>query len=75
MDLFSGKADPARQRFLLRKGLKDCFIGPVDVFRVAREGRPAKRAATLTEERANVLGDEAGDLKRLRNARCYGLGA
>jgi hypothetical protein len=68
-DAFACQMDPPDQRLVVREHLERRFVGDADVLRVAGERRPAERSAPFTEQRPDVLGDEAGNVERVGDAR------
>src|SRR5229473_5320815 len=58
MNSLLGQFHPARQNRVVRKHFQCQTIGGVDVVRRAGERGPAKRSASLTEQRTNVFWNE-----------------
>ena len=67
------ETNPSRQRLVVRKHLEDRAVGGGDVLWIAGERRPAEGPLAFAEERSNVLGHEARDVERIRDARLHGL--
>ena len=66
---------PSRQRFVVREKFQRQPVGAIDVFRIARERRPAERPAPFAKQRPDVFGHEAGDVVGVLHAGLGGLGA
>ena len=64
-----GHRDPAPEPGIVGEELEDRRIRPSDVRRVAGQGGPAERPATLAEERPHEGRDEARVVERVRHAR------
>ena len=71
-DALAGHVEPAVQmsvvRHIRREQLLHLRIGLADVFRVAAQRDPAKRALATAEQRANVGRHEAGEVERVLDA-------
>ena len=63
LDALARHRNPARQRLVVREHLEREAVGAIDVFGIARQRDPAERPAALAEERADVLGHEAGNIE------------
>ena len=63
VDALARQRQPARQRFVVRKQLERQAVGAVDVLGIAGERHPAERPAAFAEQRADVLGHEAGNVE------------
>src|SRR5699024_5147861 len=62
-DAFSGHVQPVMQVWIVWDQLLDLGVGPVDVLRIAGQGRPAERADAAAEQRPNVGRYKAREIK------------
>src|SRR3954465_2603276 len=65
VDALAREGDPAPQVLVVRKEIEHQLVGPRDVGGIAGESDPAERSLPLTEQRADVLGDETGGLETI----------
>ena len=65
-------ANPAFQRFVFREQFQDRFVGAEQIFLVAAQRHPAKRAFAFAEQRPNKRGHKAGIIERILHARIKG---
>ena len=75
LDLLAGHPDPARQRLVVRELVEHGPVGGRDVGRIARDRDPPEGALARAEERADVRGDEAGEVEGAGAASELCLGA
>ncbi len=68
-----GHRDPAPEAGVVREQLEDRGVSPGDVGRIARQGRPAERPASLAEEWPDEGRDEPGIVEGVRHASLEGL--
>src|SRR6516165_241621 len=68
MHLVPRQAYPSRQRFIAWKRLEHRLVGAINVLWIAGQRYPAERAASLTEERPDVLRYESGNTEGIRHA-------
>ena len=64
VDFFAGLRDPALQVLVVREKLENRLVGSRDVGRVSGQCNPAERSLAFGEERADVGGDESGEVER-----------
>ena len=67
-DALAGERQPAPQRGVAGEEAEQGFIGRPDVFRVARESGPPKRALALAKQGTDEEGHEAADLEGVLHA-------
>src|SRR5579862_1187650 len=60
--------DPAREDFVVWKHFQHELIRAMDIRRLSRKRRPAKRPAPFAEERPNICRNEAGEIVSVLNA-------
>src|SRR5688572_23734008 len=72
-DSFARQLNPAAQPTVVREELERETVGGGDVCRIARQRRPAEWALALTEQRPDVLRDEARDPEGVGDAGLLGL--
>ena len=60
--------DPARENLIVWKHFQHELIRTVDIRRLSRKRRPAKRPAPFAEERPNICRNEAGEVVSILNA-------
>jgi hypothetical protein len=75
VDLLLREFYPPGEGLVLRELLEDGLVGRGDVLRVAGQRGPAERALALAEQRADVGGDEAGEVEGPFVAGQQGLAA
>ena len=75
LDPLAREVDPAAENAVLREHLQDEIVGGVNVGGIARERRPAERAAAFAEQRTNVGGHEAREIEGVFHAVLEGEGA
>src|SRR4051794_12601895 len=73
MDSLLGKFDPPRQSLVLRKKFESQPVGPRDVRRIPTQRNPSKWPFPFTEQRPDVFGNKAGNIKRVFHSRFFRL--
>ena len=68
VDALLREGDPPAQVLVVREQLEHEGVRARDVLRIAGERDPPERTFPLAEQRADVLGDEAGNLERVLDA-------
>ena len=68
VDLLPRHVEPVMEMGVVGQQFLHLGVGLVDILRIARQRRPAERADTPTEERADVGGDEAGEVEGIVDA-------
>ena len=63
-DALARHVEPVVQMRIVGDQFLDALVGLVDVFRIAGQGRPAERADAAAEQRADIGGHEAREMRR-----------
>ena len=71
-DALLRELDPAAENFIVREHLQHEPIGAMNVGRLARKRDPAERPASFAKQRANVGGNEAGEVVGVLHALLEG---
>ena len=75
VDAVLRQAHPARENRIVGEEFERQAVRGADIFGRARERDPTKRTAAFAEQRADVLGNEAGNFESVFDARGLGLRA